>query len=116
MGSNSLACETLTFLDFELTPSRRRLLRDGQPVAIGGRAFDLLTLLAGNSGEVLSNRALMQGVWPNVVVEEVNVRAQVKRLRRLLGGGADCPHIVNVTGRGYCFTAPVRRNAGQASA
>jgi DNA-binding winged helix-turn-helix (wHTH) protein len=109
MGTNGLSFETLIFLDFELTPARRRLLRAGQPVAIGGRAFDLLTLLAGNSGEVLSNRALMQGVWPNLVVEEVNVRAQVKRLRKLLGGGGDCPHIVNVTGRGYCFTAPVQR-------
>lgn len=37
------------------------------------------------------------------------LRAQVVNLRRVLGGGGDCPWIVNVAGQGYCFTAPVRR-------
>jgi DNA-binding winged helix-turn-helix (wHTH) protein len=101
--------EILAFLDFELVPAARRLRRDGQAVAIGGRAFDLLVLLATHAGEVLSKRALMQGVWPNTVVEDVNLRAQIVNLRRVLGGGADCPWLVNVAGQGYCFTAPVRR-------
>ena len=101
--------ETLAFLDFELVPAARRLRRDGQAVAIGGRAFDLLVLLATHAGEVLGKRALIQGVWPNTVVEEVNLRAQVVNLRKILGGGADCPWLVNVAGQGYCFTAPVQR-------
>lgn len=101
--------ETLIFLDFELVPAARRLRRGGQAVAIGGRAFDLLVLLATHAGEVLSKRALMQGVWPNTVVEDVNLRAQVVNLRKVLGGGGDCPWLVNVAGQGYCFTAPVRR-------
>lgn len=101
--------EILAFLEFELVPAARRLRRDGQAVAIGGRAFDLLVLLAGHAGEVLSKRALMQGVWPNTVVEDVNLRAQVVNLRRVLGGGSDCPWLVNVAGQGYCFTAPVHR-------
>lgn len=101
--------EVLAFLGFELVPAARRLRRDGQAVAIGGRAFDLLVLLATHAGEVLSKRALMQGVWPNTVVEDVNLRAQVVNLRRVLGGGGDCPWLVNVAGQGYCFTAPVRR-------
>lgn len=101
--------ETLAFLDFELVPAARRLRRGGQSVAIGGRAFDLLVLLATHAGEVLSKRALMQAVWPNTVVEDVNLRAQVVNLRKVLGGGGDCPWLVNVAGQGYCFTAPVRR-------
>lgn len=114
MDTEHSMLETLSFLDYELSPQRRLLLRGGQPVAIGGRAFDLLALLARHAGEVLSNRVVMQAVWPKLVVEEVNVRAQVRCLRKLLGGGADCPHIVNVAGRGYCFTAPVRRSPGPA--
>jgi len=101
--------ETLIFLDFELVPAARRLRRGGQGVAIGGRAFDLLVLLATHAGEVLSKRALMQGVWPKTVVEDVNLRAQVVNLRKVLGGGGDCPWLVNVAGQGYCFTAAVRR-------
>lgn len=114
METISVSFDTLAFLDLTLAPGRRTLTRAGRPVAIGGRAFDLLALLASHPGQVLSNRTLMQGVWPGLVVEDVNVRAQVKCLRKLLGGGADCPWIVNVTGRGYCFTAPVTRLPGLA--
>jgi DNA-binding winged helix-turn-helix (wHTH) protein len=109
METTHPAFETLAFLDYELSPYRRRLLRDGRTVAIGGRAFDLLALFAQHPGEVLSNRLLMQAVWPHTIVVEANVRAQVMLVRKLLGGDDGCPTIVNVTGRGYCFTAPVRR-------
>lgn len=109
MDSGRPAFETLAFLDYELMPAARRLLRGGQPVAVGGRAFDLLVLLARHAGEVVANCTLIQGVWPDTVVEDINLRAQVRNLRRLLGGGADCPHLVNLAGEGYCLTAPVRR-------
>lgn len=101
--------ETLAFLDFELTLARRELLRDGVPVAIGGRALELLALLASHPGEVLDNRLLMRSVWPRTVVEEVNLRVQIAALRKVLGGEGHCPWIVNYAGRGYCFTAPVAR-------
>lgn len=109
MESERPMFETLAFLDFELTLARRQLLRDGAPVAIGGRALDLLALLAGHAGEVLDNRLLMRTVWPRTVVEEVNLRVQIAALRKLLGAGGHCPFIVNLAGRGYCFTAPVTR-------
>jgi len=107
------AFETLAFLDYELSPHRRRLLRDGQAVPIGGRAFDLLALMARHPGEVLSTRMLMDAVWPDMVVVEGNVRTQVMLVRKLLGDDRGRPLIVNVTGRGYCFTAPVRRLAAR---
>lgn len=109
MESERVTFETLVFLDFELTLARRQLMRAGAPVAIGGRALDLLALLAGRAGEVLDNRLLMRAVWPRSVVEEVNLRVQVAALRKLLGAGGPCPFIVNLAGRGYCFTAPVTR-------
>ena len=103
--------ETLVFLEFELTLARRQLLRDGIPLAIGGRALDLLALLEGHAGEMLDNRVLMRVVWPNTVVEEVNLRVQIAALRKLLGCAGHCHCIVNQAGRGYCFTAPVTRRA-----
>lgn len=109
MEPDTLPFETLAFLDFELTLARRQLLRDGAPVAIGGRALDLLALLAARAGEVLDNRQLMQSVWPRTVVEEVNLRVQIAALRKLLGDDGHCPFIVNHAGRGYCFIAPVTR-------
>lgn len=109
MESERPVFETLAFLDFELTLARRQLLRGGVPVAIGGRALDLLALLASQPGQVLDNRLLMRSVWPRTVVEEVNLRVQIAALRKVLSGGGHCPFIVNYAGRGYCFTAPVTR-------
>lgn len=105
MDFGSTVPAPLTFLAFELRPAQRLLLRHGCPVAIGARAFDLLVLLATHPGEVLSNRALMAGVWPHTVVIEANLRVQIGALRKLLGN--DSGAIVNVAGRGYCFTAHV---------
>ncbi len=68
------------------------------------------------SSRATSRLPLMQGVWPDTVVEDINLRAQVGNLRRLLGGGADCPHLVNLAGQGYCLTAPVRRLASAPAA
>lgn len=109
MKTDGSAHATLAFLDFELTPSRRRLLRGGVRVPIGGRAFDLLSLFADRPGEVLSKRVLMQGVWPLAVVEEGNLRVQIAALRSLLAACGHGPCIVNHAGRGYCFTAAVLR-------
>ena len=107
MESGHSASDTIGFLDFELVPARRLLLRAGAQVAIGARAFDLLALFADHPGEVLSNRTLIAAVWPTTVVIEANLRVQVAALRKLLG--IDGAAIVNVAGRGYCFTASVRR-------
>ena len=109
MESEIARFETLAFLDFELTLARRQLLRGGAPVAIGGRALDLLALLAAHPGVVLENRVLMRAVWPRTVVEEVNLRVQIAAVRKLICGQGHCPYIVNYAGRGYCFTAPVTR-------
>jgi len=48
--------------------------------------------------------------WPNTVVEENNLRVHVTAIRKILGDGqANARYIVNVTGRGYSFVAPVTR-------
>lgn len=111
MESERPTFETLAFLDFELTLARRQLLRGGAPVVIGGRALDLLALLAGRAGEVLDNRLLIRTVWPRTVVEEVNLRVQIAALRKLLGREGHYSVIINHAGRGYCFTVPVARMA-----
>jgi DNA-binding winged helix-turn-helix (wHTH) protein len=113
--SNSITTpETLAFLDFELIPVQRLLLRHGQPVRIGGRAFDLLTLLASHPGQVLDTDLLMYGVWPGMVVEDINLRVQMAALRKLLGD-AHCHHIATMAGRGYCFMPAVQRLAAAPS-
>lgn len=86
---------------FELQARERRLLADGVPAALGARAFDLLLALAGRPGQLLTKHALMDEVWPGVVVEENNLAAQISALRKVLGGDV----IATIPGRGYRFTA-----------
>jgi len=82
---------------FELRPAEYRLLVDGQPATLGGRALDLLIALAARPHQVLTKSELLGIVWRGLVVEENNLRVQVNTLRRLLGEDA----IATVPGRGY---------------
>lgn len=102
---------SFTFGPFRLQPLERLLERDGVPVAIGSRAFDLLTVLVEKGGAVVSKRELTDRAWPETIVDEVSLRVHMSSLRKLLGeasGGGQ--YITNVTGRGYTFSVPVRQD------
>jgi predicted ATPase/DNA-binding winged helix-turn-helix (wHTH) protein len=94
------APEALRFGRFELQPGEHRLLVDGKPVALGARAFDVLLALAERPGRLVSKRALMDLVWPGLVVQENNLATQVSALRKVVGDAA----IATIPGRGYRFT------------
>lgn len=87
---------------FELQPESWRLLVDGVPASLGARALDLLFALAAEPGRLLGKHALLERVWPGLVVEENHLATQVSTLRKLLGGDV----IATVPGRGYRFVAP----------
>ena len=86
---------------YELQPLERRLLVDGEPAALGARAFDLLLALAAQPGVLRTKNELMEAVWLGVVVEEGNLATQISALRKVLGGDV----IVTIPGRGYRFAA-----------
>ena len=93
--------ERLRFGCFELRPAERRLLRDGEPVQLGARAFDLLLALAQHPDRLLTKGELLDLAWPGLVVEEANIQVQVSALRKLIG-----PHAVTtIPGLGYRFSA-----------
>ena len=73
------AGEIIQFGPFCLFPGERRLERDGTPVKIGDRALDVLLCLIANAPDVVGKAALIKQVWPNLIVEEVNVRVAAKK-------------------------------------
>jgi TolB-like protein/Tfp pilus assembly protein PilF len=91
----------LSFDRFELRPDRRLLLMDGEPVALGSRAFDVLLVLAERRDRVVGKAELLDLVWPGLVVEENNLQVQISSLRKLLGQAV----IATIPGSGYRFTA-----------
>ena len=93
----------LTFSRFTLRLHERQLFDEGRPVALGARAFDVLSALVARAGELVSKSDLFDQVWPGVVVEENNLQVHISTLRKQLGAEL----IATIPGRGYRFTARV---------
>ncbi|WP_192553210.1 ATP-binding protein [Pseudomonas sp. IzPS59] len=89
---------------------RQRLILEGdRQLRMGGRALDILQVLVERAGRVVSKEQLIALVWPNSVVEEINLRVHIAALRRALGDGESGQrYIVNVPQCGYSFVAPVQ--------
>jgi predicted ATPase/DNA-binding winged helix-turn-helix (wHTH) protein len=112
LGTNDVA----SFGLFRLFATERQLKKGDEPVQLGGRALDTLIALVECAGEVVSQKELISRVWPNVTVEEANLRVHIANLRKALGDGREgARYIVTVPGRGYSFVAPVTRSAPQPS-
>lgn len=116
MESHSLG-EQISFGPFVLAPAERRLTRDGAPVDIGGRSFDLLVALVEQPGRVLSKRELLKRVWTDVVVEDGSLRFHMAALRKILRDGeGGARYIATQVGVGYAFVAAVERQGPVAPA
>ena len=101
----------ISFGSFRLLPTQRLLLQGDRPVPLGSRALAILNVLLERPSELVSKQELMARVWPNTFVEPENVKAHISALRRALGDGRDGNRfIINISGRGYCFVAPVSRS------
>lgn len=108
MPEHDRTSERVRFGPFCLSIAERLLTRDGVPVEIGGRSFDLLATLVEQPGRVLSKRELLKRVWSDVVVEDGSLRFHMAGLRKLLGEGVNgARYIATQVGVGYAFVAPV---------
>jgi predicted ATPase/DNA-binding winged helix-turn-helix (wHTH) protein len=99
---------TIEFGPFRFHPGNRLLEKDGLAVTLGSRAMDVLIVLVERAGDVVSKQELTQRLWPNITVDESGLRVHVATLRKALGDGlGGARYVTNVSGRGYCFVAPV---------
>ena len=94
------------FGDYQLKQTSRTLVRRGRPVALGSKAFEVLTCLVVHAGEVVTKTELLEWAWPESHVEEGTLAQHIFALRKAFGENAG--YIVTVPGRGYQFTAPVQ--------
>ena len=95
---------------------RRRLLHDGEPVELSGRALDILRLLALAEGAVVSKDALMTRLWPGRAVAENNLHVHISAPRKALDEhGESDTYIITVPGRGYRFIGPIVTEIGQSA-
>ena len=108
------ASRVYSFGPFRLEVGERRLLRDGQPIPLTGKAFDTLRLLVERAGTLQTQEWLIDQLWPDVVVEQNNLQYNISHVRRALAG-APGVEIQTVRGQGYRLVAEVHQvgsNAG----
>ena len=85
--------------EFEVDLVRREARRQGVPVALATREFDLLAHLAHNQGLALTRQQLLDSVWgPEWYGDNRTVDVHIRQLRKKLGD--DLP-LATVWGIGY---------------
>lgn len=97
-----------SFAEFEVDAAKRRLARNGSPVALNPKAFELLLVLIENRGQIVRKEELLETVWANQFVEENNLTVHISALRKIFGEKkGEHQFIVTVPGKGYKFVADV---------
>jgi DNA-binding winged helix-turn-helix (wHTH) protein len=108
----------LAFGPFVLDIERGTLVREGRPVPLSSRGFELLKALVAAPGAVVPKRDLMQAAWRDAAVEESNLSVQIAALRKQLGPAPDGGEWIATAARsGYRFVGqvaaqPARRLGG----
>lgn len=102
--------------EFTFDGDRRELRRNGMPVKLSSKAFEILWLLVERRPDVVSNREILRQVWPDAVVEEGNVKDLIAQIRRALGDDPKTARFIRTHHRmGYAFCGDVaapERNSG----
>ncbi|MBB5783658.1 response regulator transcription factor [Nonomuraea jabiensis] len=82
-----------------LDPSRRTVTRDGRPVSLNRKEFDVLRVLLGADGELVTSGELRRSVWDEHADPGTGaLRVTITSLRKKLGVPSA---ILNVPGKGY---------------
>jgi len=98
------------FGPYRLQPAERLLLRNGAPVMLTAKVFDLLVVFVENAGSLLERDTLLKTLWPDSFIEENNLTVNVSTLRKVLAESAGpVQYIETVPKRGYRFVAEVRQ-------
>ena len=88
--------------DLEIEPLGRRVRVGTKDLSVTSREFDVLQFLVQRSGQVLSKKDILDGVWSDVFDGDPNiVEVYVGRLRRKLGDATCSATVETVRGSGY---------------
>jgi DNA-binding response OmpR family regulator len=105
-GPDTGPAERLAYGDLVLDAAEREVRRDGRPVRLTAREFDLLWFLASHPRRVFSRDQLMQRVWGyEAALDTGTVTVHVRRLREKIEADPSRPaRLQTVWGVGYRFS------------
>lgn len=96
------------FSNFQLDIGKGVLLREGQPVSLQWKTFELLCILIKSEGNLITRNELMNQLWGETFVEENNLSQHIRLLRKALGENGTT-FIETVPRRGYRFLPQVQK-------
>jgi two-component system response regulator ResD len=101
----AVGAPALTFENLEIDPGARAVRRDGEPVQLTAREFDLLLFLARHPQQAFTREQLMDHVWQYAFYTDTStVTVHIRRLRAKLEADPENPRwIETVWGVGYRF-------------
>ena len=102
--------ETVRFGDFALDVAAYELRRSGRRVRLERQPMDLLILLVGRRGQLVSRTEIADALWGKDVFVDVEngVNTAIRKLRQALRDSPDAPTFIEtVPGKGYRFVAAV---------
>jgi TolB-like protein/DNA-binding winged helix-turn-helix (wHTH) protein/predicted Zn-dependent protease len=100
------------FGDFRLDCGRFELRRNGRSVRLERKPMELLILLAGRDGQLVTRLEIARHLWESEVFvdTEHGINTAIRKIRQVLGDDPEQPRFVQtVTGMGYRFVAPLVR-------
>ncbi len=83
----------------EIDLARRELRVLGSAVPVGGRAFEIIGVLAQSAGEIVTKDELIHRIWPGAVVGENTLQVHAVAIRKALGPYRSL--LKTESGRGY---------------
>lgn len=108
----SLEINKFEFEEFILDNKEKNLLRNGQPIPLTPKAFQLLLFMLENHGRLIKKEDLINAVWSENFVEEGNLTFTIRLLRKALDDSRQNPRFIKtVPLHGYKFIANVKKIA-----
>ena len=111
--------DVLRFGTFELELASSELRKAGALVKLQSQHFQLLALLAGRPGQVVSREEIRRTLWSNQTFVDFDrsINFCVNQIREALGDDSHSPRYIETLPRkGYRFIAPVTEAGGEPAA
>ena len=91
--------------DLRIDPAEHTVTRSGQTLNLTKKEFELLRLLAGNAGRLMTQTMILKLLWGPAHAEDSQyLRVYIRQLRQKLGDDASNPrYIITEPGIGYRF-------------
>jgi len=104
-NSPTTAARYVRFGPFHIDQHRQQVFRNGTPLRLQGKVYQVLILLLQRQGEVVTREELKHALWPGTYVNyETNTNTTVNKLRQALSESTDkVSYIETIPRRGYSF-------------